>query len=77
MKMVKMPHLEITRVVLIYCNIVKNTYQPDPRSLYAFVSNKWLGQLFDILPKKFIFLKSFNSEFSYIEVWFTKKILNL
>ena len=24
-------------------------------------------------PKKFIFLKTFNSEFTYIEVWFTNQ----
>ena len=29
------------------------------------------SQLLDISPKTFIFLKTFNSEFSYIEVWFT------
>ena len=34
-----------------------------------FVPNKSFGQLLDISPKKFIFLKSFDSEFLYIEVW--------
>ena len=29
------------------------------------------GQLLNISPKNFIFLKIFYSEFSYIEVWFT------
>ena len=33
-----------------------------------FVREKSFGQLLDILPKNFIFLKIFNSEFSYIEV---------
>ena len=33
-----------------------------------FVREKSFGQLLDILPKSFIFLKIFNSEFSYIEV---------
>ena len=41
--------------------------------LYTFVSNKSFGQLLDISPKEFIFLKNFNSEFLYIEVWFTDK----
>ena len=31
------------------------------------------GQLLDTLPKNFIFLKTFDSEFSYTELWFTKK----
>ena len=35
-----------------------------------FVPNKTFGQLLNISPKNFIFLKNFNSEFSYIEVWF-------
>ena len=34
------------------------------------VANKWLGELLDISPKN-LFLKTFDSEFSYIEVWFT------
>ena len=65
------PHLEITEVVLVYCNIVNNDYQQDSRVLYTFVPNKSFGQLLDISPKNFIFLKTFDSEFSYIEVWFT------
>ena len=36
-----------------------------------FIPNQSFGQLLDISPKVFIFLKTFNSEFSYIEVWFT------
>ena len=68
---VNVPHLEITEVVLIYCNIVNSDYQQDLRVLYTFVPNKLFGQLLNISPKNFIFLKTFNSEFSYIEVWFT------
>ena len=30
-------------------------------------------QLLDISPKKKIFLKTFDSEFSYDDVWFTDK----
>ena len=32
---------------------------------------KWFGRLLNISPKNVILLKIFNSEFSYIEVWFT------
>ena len=63
-------HLEITEVVLVHCNIVTNNYQQDSRVLYTFVPNKSFGQLLYILPKNFIFLKTFDSEFSSIEVWF-------
>ena len=65
-----MPHLEITEVVLIRCNIVNNNCQQDSRARYLFVPNKKFGQVLDISPKNVIFLKTFNSEFSYIEVWF-------
>ena len=57
--------------MLVHCNIVNNNYQQHSRVLYAFVSNKSFGQLLDILPKSFIFLKGFVSEFSFIEAWFT------
>ena len=62
------PHLEITKVVLMHCNIVKNDYQQDSGVLYVFFSNKSFGQLQDISRKSFIFLKTFDSEFTYIEV---------
>ena len=65
------PHLEITEAVLIHRTIVNNDYQHDSRVLYIFVPNKSFGQLLHISPKNFIFLKTFNSEFSYNEVWFT------
>ena len=61
---------------IMRCNIVNNDYQKSWRHLYAFVPNKSFGQLLDILPKNIIFLKTFNSEFSNIEVWITIKILN-
>ena len=65
------PDLEITEVVLIHCNVVNNSYQQNSRVLYTFVRNKSFGQLLDISPENFIFLKTFALEFSYIEVWFT------
>ena len=65
------PHLEITEVVLVYCNIVNNDYQQDSWVLYTFVPNKSFGSLLEIFPTNHIFLKTFNSEFQNIEVWFT------
>ena len=55
----------------MHCNIVNNDYQQDLRVLYAFVPNKLFGQLLDISSKNFIFLKTFDSEFLYIELWIT------
>ena len=66
-----MSHLGITEVILVHCHIVNNDYQQDSRVFNAFVPNKSLGQLLDISHKNFIFLKIFNLEFSYIEVWFS------
>ena len=65
------PHLEITEVVLVHCNIVNNDYQQDSRVLYTFVPNKPFGSLLEISPTNHIFLKTFNSEFQTIEVWLT------
>ena len=45
------PHLEITEVVLVHCNIVNNDYQQNSRVLYIFVANKPFGQLLQISPK--------------------------
>ena len=63
------PHLEITKVVWVHCNVVNNL-----RVLNTFVADKSFGQLLVISFKNFIFLNRFHSEFSYIEVWFTDQI---
>ena len=65
------PHLEITEVVLVHCDIVNNDYQQDSRVLYTFVPSKSFGSLFDISLTNHIFLKKFNSEYDEIKVWFT------
>ena len=65
----KVLHLEITEVVLVHCNVGNKDYQHDSRVLYTFVPNKPLGELLDIsLLDNFIFLKTFDSEFLYIEL---------
>ena len=71
-----MPYLKITEVILIYCNVVNNSYQQNSRVLHTFVPNKSFGQLLDISPENLIFLKTFDSEFSYIEAWFTNQNSN-
>ena len=63
--------LEITEVVLVHCNIVNNDYQKDSRVLYTFVPNKPFGSLLKISLTNHIFLKTFNSEYSEIKLWFT------
>ena len=66
------PHVEITEVVLVHCNIynnnyyiyiyINNNYQQDSRFLYTFVPNKPFGSLLEVSPKNHVFLKIFNSE---------------
>ena len=65
------PQLEISEVVLVQCNIVNNDYQQDSRVLFTFVANKPFGNLLEISPTNHIFLKTFNSEYNEIRVWFT------
>ena len=65
------PHLEITELVLVHCNMVNNDYQQESRVLYTFCPNKPFGSLLEISPTNHIFLKTFNSEYNKIEVWFT------
>ena len=65
------PHLQITEIVQVHCDIVNNSDQQDSRALYSFVSNKPFGSLLKISPTNHVFLKTFNLEFQDIEVWFT------
>ena len=75
--MVKMyPHLEIAEVVLVHCNIVNNDYEQDSRVLYSFVPSKPFCSLLEISPTNHILLKTFNSEYNEIEVWFTDQNSN-
>ena len=71
------PYLEVTEVVLMHCNIINNSYQQKSRFLYIFVPNKWFDQLLNISPENSIVLKTFDSEFSYMEVWLTNQNSNL
>ena len=66
-----MPHLEITEVVLVHCNIFNNGHQQDSRVLYTFVQNKPFGSLLEISPTNHIFLRTFNLKYDEIIVWCT------
>ena len=65
------PHLEIVELVLIHCNLLNNNYQQDSRILLTFLPNKTFGSLQEISPANHVFLKTFNSEFQEIKIWFT------
>ena len=64
-------YLEIREAVLVHCDVVDNSYQQNSRVMYGFAPNKSFGQLLDISLEKVIFLKTFDSDFWYIEVSFT------
>ena len=65
------PHLEVVELVLVHCKLVNNDYQQDSRILFTFVPNKTLGRLLEISPTNQVFLKTFNSEFQEVKIWFT------
>ena len=65
------PNLEIVELVLVHCNLVINDYQQDSRILCTFVPNKTCGSLLENSSANHVFLKTFNSEFREIKVWFT------
>ena len=65
------PRSENVEVVLVHCNLVNNSYQQHSRVLFTFVPNKQYGQLISILPHSLVFLKTMNTDFSEIEIWFT------
>ena len=65
------PHLVVVELALVHCNLVNNDYPQDSRILYTFVPNKSFGSLLEISPTNHVFLKTFNSEFQEVKVWFT------
>ena len=64
------PRLENVEVVLVHYNLVNNSYQQYSTVLFTFARNKQYGQLINISPNSLIFLKTMNTEFSEIEIWF-------
>ena len=70
------PCLEITEVVLIHYNIVKNDDRQDLKVLHKFVPNKSFSQLLNISPKNLIFLKTLTQSFHILKYGLLTKILN-
>ena len=65
------PKLETVEIVLVHCNLVNNSYQQPSKVLFTFVPNKQFGQLVTISVHSLTMLKTTNTEFQSIEVWFT------
>ena len=68
--------LENFEVVLVHCNLVNNAYQQHSRVLFTFVPTKQYGKLISISPHSLVFLKTMNTDFLEIEIWFTDQINN-
>ena len=49
----------------------ENDYQHTSKVLFTFVPNKKFGKLINISPHAFTMMNTVNTEFSYVEVWFT------
>ena len=67
------PKLESVEVILVHCNLVKNDYQHSSKVLFSFVPNKQFGQLIKISPNILMMMNTVNTEFSFVEVWFTNQ----
>ena len=65
------PKLESVDLVLVHCNLVNNSYQQASKVLFMFIPNTKYGQLITVSPHSLIMLKTVNTEFSFIEIWFT------
>ena len=65
------PKLESVDLVLVHCNLVNNSFQQASKVLFTLALNKKYGQLITVSPNSLIILKTINTEFSLIEIWFT------
>ena len=65
------PKLEFVEVVFVHFNLINSNYQQASKVLFTFVPNKQFGQLINISPQSLTMLGTTNTEFSFIEVWFT------
>ena len=68
------PKLETVDVVLVHRNLVKNDYQDTSKVLFSFVPNKQFGELINISPHSLTMMNTVNTEFSFVEVWFTDQV---
>ena len=58
----------------MHCNLVKNYYEHTSKVLFGFAPNKQFEQLINISTYSLTMMNTVNTEFSYVEVWFTDQI---
>ena len=68
------PKLQSAEVVLAHCNLVKNDYQHTSKVLFTFIPNKQFEQLINISSHSLMMMNTINTEFSFVEVWFTDQV---
>ena len=68
------PNLESVEGVLLQCNLVKNDYLHASKVLFTFFLNKQFGQLINISQHSSTMMNVINTEFSFVEVWFTDQV---
>ena len=65
-----MAKLESVEVALVPCHLINNNYEQASKVLFTFVPHKQLEQVNTIPRHSFTMLKTTNTEFSSIQVWF-------
>ena len=73
--MMKIPYLEIAKVVLIHCNVANISYQQNSRVLHTFIPNKLFGNSRHFSEMHYMF-ENIWFRFSYVKLWFTYKNSN-
>ena len=68
------PKLQSAEVVLVHCNLVKNDYQHTSKVLFTFIPSKQFEQLINISSHSLTMMNTINTEFSFVEVWFTDQV---
>ena len=59
---------------MVHCNLVNNSYHQVSKVLFTFVPNKQFGELITIPPNSLAMLKTTNTEFQSVQVWFSDQI---
>ena len=67
------PKLESVEVVSVHFNLVKNDYQHTLKVLFTFVPPKQFRQLINISAHSLTMMSTVNTEFSFVEYWFTEQ----
>ena len=71
MDKIRMPKLESVKIFLVHSILVKNSYQEASKVLFTFVPNEEFGHWMTIATRSLKMWNTANTEFSFVELWFT------